>query len=76
MVVVFPAPFGPSRPKHSPALDFEVQAAHGLNFAVVGLAQVAALDGGGHWVILLDVVFLRCLGRSVAHRTLLGLGRQ
>ena len=29
-------------------LDLEVEAADGFHFAVVGLAQVAALDGGGH----------------------------
>jgi hypothetical protein len=28
--------------------DFEIQAPHGLHLAVVGLAQVAALDSGGH----------------------------
>ena len=48
MVVVLPAPLGPSRPKHSPAWISQVEAAHGLDFAVVGLAQAAALDGDAH----------------------------
>ena len=32
--------------------DFEVQAADGFDFPVVGLAQIAALDGGRHGEIL------------------------
>ena len=33
-------------------LDFQIQPADGFNLAVVGLAQVAALNGGGHPEIL------------------------
>ena len=55
MVVVFPAPFGPSSPKHSPSLNFQIQPAHGFDyFAVISLAQVTALDGGWHKGILPD----------------------
>ena len=48
MVVVLPAPFGPSRPKHSPASIVEVETANSLDFAVIGLAQIATLDGDFH----------------------------
>ena len=50
IVVVLPAPLGPSRPKHSPRFDHQVEAAHGLDRrpAVVALDQVGAADGGGH----------------------------
>ena len=34
MVVVLPAPFGPSRPKHSPARDLEIEAVDGDDVAV------------------------------------------
>ena len=34
MVVVLPAPFGPSRPKHSPARHLEVEAVDGDDVAV------------------------------------------
>jgi hypothetical protein len=33
-------------------LDFQTQPADGFDFTVVGLAQVAALDGSGHAKIL------------------------
>jgi hypothetical protein len=35
-------------------LNFQIESADGFNFAVIGLAQVAALDDGGHSVILPD----------------------
>ena len=38
--------------KAFPALDFEAQPAKGFDFAVIGLAQVAALDGSRHAKIL------------------------
>ena len=47
IVVVLPAPLGPSRPTISPALDVEVDAGHGLDLAVLGpegAAQAARLD--------------------------------
>ena len=40
MVVVLPAPLGPSRPKHSPGADLEVEAVDGDDVAV-GLAKLA-----------------------------------
>jgi hypothetical protein len=52
-----PCPVRPKQAKAFAGLDFEVQAAHGFEFAVVGLAQIAAVDGYGHWEILPDVVF-------------------
>ena len=41
------------RPEQAEAfagLDLEVQPTHSLDFAVISLAQIAALDGGGHAV--------------------------
>ena len=38
-------------------LNFQIQAADGFNLAVVSLAQVAALNGGGHLQILTEVRF-------------------
>ena len=48
MVVVLPAPLGPSRPKHSPRGDLQVEAADGLDrrLARVRLDQAGAADGG------------------------------
>ena len=43
MVVVLPAPLGPSRPKHSPAADLQVQPGDGHHVAVA-LLQPAADD--------------------------------
>ena len=43
MVVVLPAPFGPSRPKTSPSLDLEAHAGYGELLAVA-LVQVLDLD--------------------------------
>ena len=36
-----------------PGMDVKVQPAHSFDFAIVGLAQVAAFDNGRHWSILL-----------------------
>src|SRR5262249_46135719 len=36
------------QPEALSALDFQVQSAHGFDFPVVGLAQVATLNGNGH----------------------------
>ena len=47
MVVVFPAPFGPEQAETFAGLNLEVQAAHGFDLTVIGLAQIAALDGRG-----------------------------
>ena len=49
MVVVLPAPLGPSRPKHSPGLDLQVEAVdgiHGRRPGGVAFAQIAAENGG------------------------------
>ncbi len=54
MVVVFPAPFGPEKTEAFSGLNLEVQSAHGLDFAVVSLAQIATLDGNSHGSILSD----------------------
>ena len=48
MVVVLPAPFGPSNPKHSPGRMLEIESPHRLDLAVVGLLQALAADGGFH----------------------------
>ena len=45
MVVVLPAPLGPSRPKHSPRAHLEVEAVDRHDVAVA-LDQRAAGDGG------------------------------
>ena len=45
MVVVLPAPLGPSRPKHSPRRDLEVEAVDGEHVGRVALHQAAAADG-------------------------------
>ena len=44
MVVVLPAPLGPSRPKHSPRRIVEVEPVDGGDVAVA-LAQPADFDG-------------------------------
>ena len=46
IVVVLPAPFGPSRPKHSPARHVEVDAVDGDD-VLEGLAQLADVKGHG-----------------------------
>ena len=71
IVVVFPAPFGPSRPKHSPGWNFQIQAAYGFYFAVVGFAKIAALDGCGHFCIVAKVRFFRPLVAGFFCATLL-----
>ena len=45
IVVVLPAPFGPSRPKHSPGRHLEVEAVDGDD-VLVGLAQIGDAQGG------------------------------
>ena len=45
IVVVLPAPFGPSRPKHSPGRHVEVDAVDGDD-VLVGLAQIGDAQGG------------------------------
>ena len=45
MVVVLPAPFGPSRPKISPRADRERDVVHGRD-AAVALGQTLRLDDG------------------------------
>ena len=49
-----PGAVGAEQAKTFSRLNFQIQPAHGFDFAVVGLAQVTALDGGGHEGILLD----------------------
>ena len=50
MVVVLPAPLGPSRPKHSPRGDLQVEAADRLDGRPAGvrLDQLRAADRGVH----------------------------
>ena len=47
MVVVLPAPLGPSRPYTAPALDGEIDAVHGAGVAEM-LDEGGGLDGEGH----------------------------
>src|SRR4030088_800324 len=47
-VVVLPAPLGPSRPKTSPLLDAEADAANGLHIAVVLNEIIYLQDGFRH----------------------------
>src|ERR1035438_4376038 len=71
-----PRPVRPEQAKALAGLDLQVQATHGLDFAIIGLAQVTALNGYGHWVILPDVVFLRRPCRSTTSSNFLTLGGQ
>jgi hypothetical protein len=61
-----PRPIRPEQTEAFAALDLEVQAAHSFHLAVIRLAQVAALNSGGHGVILPDAVGLRRAGIPVA----------
>ena len=54
-----PCPVRTEQTEALSGLNFKVQPAHGLDFAVVGLAQVAALNGYRHSVILPDGVLPR-----------------
>src|SRR5262249_50032725 len=42
----------PEQAKALPALDLQAESANGFDFAVVGLTQIATLDGKSHCVIL------------------------
>ena len=56
----------PVRTEQAEALasfDLEVQPANGLYFAFVGLAQIAALDGWGHGLILSDIIHAVVMGK-------------
>ena len=44
MVVVLPAPLGPSRPKALAQADLQVEPANGLDVAFVGFEQIAAAN--------------------------------
>ena len=43
-----PCSVGAEQAEAFAGLDLEVEPAHGLEFAIVGLAQIAAMDGYGH----------------------------
>ncbi len=47
MVVVFPAPFGPSSPKISPRLDLKADPIHGDKIAI-GFAKIPYLNNLVH----------------------------
>ena len=57
MVVVFPAPFGPRRPKHSPVVHLEVESIDGddifKRLPKIAHTKSSALGGGRH--VLLGV---------------------
>jgi len=47
-----PCSVGTEQAKTFAGLDFKIEPAHGFDFAVIGLAEIAALDGYGHVQIL------------------------
>ena len=69
MVVVLPAPFGPSSPKHSPAPHLEVEPVH-RDDVVVALDQAAREQGGS------GPGGMRTRDDRTVHRIRFGNGRQ
>ncbi len=51
MVVDFPAPLGPRKPKKEPARHFQIHAIHG-RLQSITLPQAASNDGGAHRFIV------------------------
>jgi hypothetical protein len=47
-----PCPIRTEQPEALARLNLKIQSTHGLNFAVIGLAQIATLDGNSHAGIL------------------------